>query len=1212
MADALILTANATQLGVLKSVPMGFDLASGDTLAGLSPPNWTVTVSDPALLSVTNVTLGAVEQEINYATYAASQWVSFDLSALAVPADGTAVEHILFSWVSTNGVKRTERVDVVIAASELIAEILGTEAAQLGMVTAGEGGGSTTLTVAVLDANDNSLEPGRYVVDTSGGPISAVLTSDAGEWVFYDPNGTTATNNLTISSGSDTFNGAAGPLVYDGGAASIVVARATGATDMAVTVSSLLPLGAADKAKLDNISVTQAVDLDAMEETLGHLTISQAVDLDAIELDVAQHQALLGVADGSTSLGSFDTRDGTLADDETLQTATQKFIKRIEEIGGINVMSLGATNDGTTDFGVKLKAAHDIATAAAVLVRPTAWATPTSITRSGATATVVTPLNHGLVTGDYVVIRGADQAEYNGFFEVTRVNDTTFTYQVTGTPASPATGTLEWREASGSSISRRMQPFVFCPPGKYRFDTVAQLDSADAMTVAIWAWGAVFYQGVNFPKGRCLIELGKPGSSVTANQPFFVDIHGATFLDFDFAIQAGFASANINIGRMALYDCVFCGMVGGKAEAVRAFNRSTSMHLVRCQWDRCRVAYENQSVDRVYIDHPRMQLAEYMGAADRNQFEGRFILRRGSMYCEKGTFNPNLNTPEEPTLKPMGWFLVQDFPLWVAGTQYRRGDIVQADGGVGTANISSISRTGDIATVTTSAAHGLRDGDLVVIEGADQADYNGTFRISHNPATNTTTNFAITVANTPTTPATGTMTWRKMQLWVCTTGDSSTSATGFHTAAGAFATDRDTHWLQVSTEIEGPLSVWCDLTVRDSLLGGEGGGQNPVIWDIHPDGALSKSSGTVTYPRTCRVVDCQVGSVARTGETRTNISSNITLRTARAVSSLTRVGTTATCVTGVAHGLTTGDKVYITGATQTEYNGEYVVTVTNTTTFTYTFAGSATATATGSIEALVAYVRSSSTTAYVKTLAAHGLFSGQKLTVSGATQSEYNVTASITVTGAKEFTYEFAGSGTTPATGTIVASNHLSVSPTVLWVQIPNRTEVRRNKYSFTQQVAADYWVAAASQPVPWSPTRFKPLEAIADGNHGSIQANHVVSGGTWNDVHPNYMPSDAVIPTYTASGTSMFIPTDAKIVKAYQGTVGTPITIYGFYGTYNGQIFTLLVNEYTTIANSAGFIQTYDGASFNPGGSPASKGLITFQVIDGIAYEISRSDLNV
>ena len=64
-----------------------------------------------------------------------------------------------------------------------------------------------------------------------------------------------------------------------------------------------------------------------------------------------------------------------------------------------------------------------------------------TITRSGSTATV-SHTAHGMVTGDYAVIRGADQQEYNGAFLITNISTNAYDYTVSGTPATPATGTI--------------------------------------------------------------------------------------------------------------------------------------------------------------------------------------------------------------------------------------------------------------------------------------------------------------------------------------------------------------------------------------------------------------------------------------------------------------------------------------------------------------------------------------------------------------------------------------------------------------------------------------------------------------------------------------------------------------------------------------------------------------------------------------------------
>ena len=61
-----------------------------------------------------------------------------------------------------------------------------------------------------------------------------------------------------------------------------------------------------------------------------------------------------------------------------------------------------------------------------------------------------------------------------------------------------------------------------------------------------------------------------------------------------------------------------------------------------------------------------------------------------------------------------------------------------------------------------------------------------------------------------------------------------------------------------------------------------------------------------------------------------------TTTTAQTISSITNSTTTATLTTASAHGLVTGNRVTITGATAAAYNGTFVITVTGTTTFTYT------------------------------------------------------------------------------------------------------------------------------------------------------------------------------------------------------------------------------------------------------------------------------------
>jgi hypothetical protein len=86
------------------------------------------------------------------------------------------------------------------------------------------------------------------------------------------------------------------------------------------------------------------------------------------------------------------------------------------------------------------------------------------------------------------------------------------------------------------------------------------------------------------------------------------------------------------------------------------------------------------------------------------------------------------------------------------------------------------------------------------------------------------------------------------------------------------------------------------------------------------------------------------------GTTGAPLTLDFTLGTDVSVTSITRSSTTAT-VTAAAHGFTTGDQVNIRGAVQTDYNGDFLVTVTDANTFTYTVSGSPATPATGTIVA---------------------------------------------------------------------------------------------------------------------------------------------------------------------------------------------------------------------------------------------------------------------
>ena len=90
----------------------------------------------------------------------------------------------------------------------------------------------------------------------------------------------------------------------------------------------------------------------------------------------------------------------------------------------------------------------------------------TSLTSVGGVATAVTLDNHDLTEGfqDTVTIIGADQSEYNGTLKLLTVpNRKTFTYSVSGTPTTPATGSIFLQENKRASYNGRFIITVTSP-----------------------------------------------------------------------------------------------------------------------------------------------------------------------------------------------------------------------------------------------------------------------------------------------------------------------------------------------------------------------------------------------------------------------------------------------------------------------------------------------------------------------------------------------------------------------------------------------------------------------------------------------------------------------------------------------------------------------------------------------------------------------------
>jgi hypothetical protein len=223
----------------------------------------------------------------------------------------------------------------------------------------------------------------------------------------------------------------------------------------------------------------------------------------------------------------------------------------------------------------------------------------------------------------------------------------------------------------------------------------------------------------------------------------------------------------------------------------------------------------------------------------------------------------------------------------------------------GVKTISSITFSSLVATLTTTTAHGLTTGAYVSITGTTPAAYSGVFKIT----VISTTKFTYTMASVPANNATVVGTYLNQATTPINTLMNYTQTSGYKLFAAA-GTDI---W---ETKANPAVKVFSGIT-SDKLQ------------------FVNITNAAGQFLVACNGLD----PVMIFDGTRWFYVATTT--TAQTISSITRGGTgnlTATLTTASAHGLVTNNRVTISGATPTEFNGTYVITVTGLTTFTYTMA----------------------------------------------------------------------------------------------------------------------------------------------------------------------------------------------------------------------------------------------------------------------------------
>ncbi|MHA2062955.1 MAG: hypothetical protein ACXABY_01095 [Candidatus Thorarchaeota archaeon] len=172
--------------------------------------------------------------------------------------------------------------------------------------------------------------------------------------------------------------------------------------------------------------------------------------------DAAHHAIELGTTSPSNLTIRSATFSGFAGSDE--EDDAVFYVKRTS--GSVNIGAVGCTgiitykSDGAAvniTQGVSTQVTvQDAATAcwlanARVLVEAAAggpYISASGIENLSFAASTVTASHpdHGLATNDWVVVRGASEGQYNGVWQITVSSASVYTYQITTTPSSPASG----------------------------------------------------------------------------------------------------------------------------------------------------------------------------------------------------------------------------------------------------------------------------------------------------------------------------------------------------------------------------------------------------------------------------------------------------------------------------------------------------------------------------------------------------------------------------------------------------------------------------------------------------------------------------------------------------------------------------------------------------------------------------------------------------
>lgn len=325
---------------------------------------------------------------------------------------------------------------------------------------------------------------------------------------------------------------------------------------------------------------------------------------------------------------------------------------------------------------------------------------------------------------------------------------------------------------------------------------------------------------------------------------------------------------------------------------------------------------------------------------------------------------------------------------------------------IASVSVVTLSRAGNVGTITTVTDHGLVAGNSVTISGANAAAYNGTVTVATVP---TTRSFTFTAPDFPPTPASGSYTASIPQAPVVVSSITRSVASG--TSIATVTALAHGYLTGDSITIAGATQSAYNGTFTITRVDA-----NTFTYPVAETPALYGGNGTasVTGGATWAIDPYKSSNPAQSGVVRAAGSTTVTISTGSKVSF-------------------TGGNVTLSGITDsggqlvTEYSGSFPVTSVAgaKTSFTITIPASSmgpASPATGSITAdkiaglkTITSLTRSGTTATATTATAHGYTNGTLVSIGGtAAANEGNYVGKFAVSGVTAFTFNYTVALTPP------------------------------------------------------------------------------------------------------------------------------------------------------------------------------------------------------